>query len=60
MSIIEEKPFFIDFSQSVRKNHTLFIDLLKRDIENINEFFKKFIAVTQTEEILKSWGAENV
>ena len=58
--LYKEKPFFIDFSQSVKKDHPLFFDFLKRDIRNINEFFKRFIQVKKLDEILKFLGVENV
>lgn len=36
-----ERPFFIDVSQAVPLTHPLAKELLRRDIENINRFFKK-------------------
>ncbi|MCS7093644.1 MAG: serine protein kinase RIO [Candidatus Aenigmarchaeota archaeon] len=36
-----EKPYLIDFSHAVTKSHPMALDFLKRDLENINEFFKK-------------------
>lgn len=56
--LFDNKPFFIDFSQGVKKDHPLFKEFLLRDIKNINDFFKKFIQVIPEEEILKEW--ENV
>lgn len=36
-----KKPYLIDFSQSVVLKHPLALELLKRDIKNINDFFSK-------------------
>lgn len=46
-----KKPYFIDFSQSVRDNHPFFLDLLKRDLKNLNNFFKKFTDVIPLESL---------
>ncbi len=34
-------PFIIDFSQGVRRNHPLATDFLRKDVENVNKYFKK-------------------
>jgi RIO kinase 1 len=39
----EGKPYFIDFGQGVRNDCVYFEEYLKRDLEKINDFFKKFI-----------------
>lgn len=39
--IFFEKPYIIDFSQAVPLNHTMAKEFLKRDIKNINSYFKK-------------------
>lgn len=36
-----EKPYLIDFSQGVKLDHPLALEFLKRDIDNLNKFFKK-------------------
>lgn len=36
-----EKPYIIDFSQAVSTKHPLAKEFLKRDVENINSYFKK-------------------
>lgn len=36
-----KKPYLIDFSQAVKHTHPLALEFLKRDVENINKFFKK-------------------
>jgi RIO kinase 1 len=35
-----DKPYLIDFSQAVTEKHPLAKELLKRDVNNINNFFK--------------------
>jgi len=37
----KEKPYLIDFGQSVKKNHPNALYLLLRDIKNINKFFRE-------------------
>ncbi|MEM5815215.1 MAG: serine protein kinase RIO [Candidatus Aenigmatarchaeota archaeon] len=39
--LIYERAYIIDFSHGVTKSHPLSLEFLKRDIENINEFFRK-------------------
>ena len=47
----DKKPFFIDFSQGIRDNHPLFLDFLKRDLKNLNSFFKKFTDIIPLENL---------
>ncbi len=52
--LIWKKPYLIDFSQAVPLEHVLAKEFLKRDIRNINLYFKKIgIKVKDEEEILK-------
>ena len=39
--IYNEKPIFIDFSQSTLKNNIQYKELLERDIKNVSSFFEK-------------------
>lgn len=39
--LLFEKPYIIDFSQAVTPKHPLAKEFLKRDVENINNYFKK-------------------
>ncbi len=39
--VLNETPYLIDFSQAVTFDHPLAFEFLKRDVENINKFFKK-------------------
>lgn len=39
--LIFEKPYIIDFSQAVTAKHPRAKEFLKRDVENINSYFKK-------------------
>jgi len=49
-----EKCYIIDVSQAVDINHKNALELLKRDIDNINNFFaSKGIKITESEEILR-------
>lgn len=41
MLFFEEKVYVIDVSQSVEHDHPHALDFLRRDIFNINEFFRK-------------------
>src|SRR3989338_6887457 len=48
----DEKPYFIDFSQSTLLKSESSGDLLKRDIKNISRFFTKIGVKTSEDEIL--------
>jgi RIO kinase 1 len=39
--LIFDKPYLIDFSQAVTEKHPLAKEFLKRDVKNINNYFKK-------------------
>ncbi|MEM0333314.1 MAG: serine protein kinase RIO [Candidatus Aenigmatarchaeota archaeon] len=39
--LVYDKAYIIDFSHAVTKRHPLSFEFLKRDVENINDFFKK-------------------
>jgi RIO kinase 1 len=39
----KEKPYFIDFSQGVREDCKAFKEYIEKDLERINNFFKKFL-----------------
>lgn len=41
MLYYEGKVFFIDVSQAVENDHPHSMDFLRRDIVNINDFFRK-------------------
>lgn len=45
-----DKPCFIDFSQAVPPRHQSAKDFLKRDVRNINRYFKKFGVEVKDEE----------
>ena len=48
------KNYIIDVSQAVDIDHPNALELLKRDIENLNTFFEsKGIEIIETEEILR-------
>jgi RIO kinase 1 len=50
-----DRPYIIDFSQAVPVNHARAKEFLKRDIKNINSYFKKLGAeVKDEEELLNS------
>lgn len=50
----EEKCYIIDVSQAIDISHPNAFELLRRDVENINSFFKsKGIEIIETEEILR-------
>jgi serine/threonine-protein kinase RIO1 len=40
--LIWEKPYLIDFSQAITFEHPFAKEFFERDVENINNFFKKF------------------
>jgi RIO kinase 1 len=40
--LIYDKPYLIDFSQAVTHNHPHVKKFLRRDVKNINNYFKKF------------------
>lgn len=40
--IFRQKPYIIDIGQGVLLDHPASLDFLKRDIHNINEYFKKY------------------
>lgn len=48
-----EKPYFIDYSQSTLKRAYNFNELLKRDLKNICQFFKKLNVSCNVEETFK-------
>jgi RIO kinase 1 len=50
--LIFEKPYIIDFSQAVPHSHPLAKEFLKRDIKNINSYFKKLGVEVENEEEL--------
>ncbi|BCU69011.1 serine protein kinase RIO [Stygiolobus caldivivus] len=57
----DEKPYIIDVSQSVDLQHPNALELLKRDIENINRFFEDHnISVELVEDILSRLKISNV
>lgn len=47
-----KKPYIIDFSQAVPLNHVMAKDFLRRDIKNINSYFKKLDVEVKDEEEL--------
>lgn len=47
-----DKPYVIDFSQAVSLKHTTAKEFLKRDIKNINSYFKKLGVEVKSEEEL--------
>ena len=49
----KEKPYIIDFSQSIPAYSPQAYELLKRDLEKISRFFKKFIEEKKIKEIEK-------
>jgi RIO kinase 1 len=49
----KEKPFIIDFSQSIPYYSPKAIELLKRDLEKINNFFSKFLEKEKVQEETK-------
>jgi RIO kinase 1 len=50
-----KKPYLIDFSQSVMLKHPLALELLKRDIKNVNDYFSKLgVSVKDNEEVYKN------
>ena len=57
----DEKPYIIDVSQSVDLQHPNALELLKRDIENINRFFEDHnISVELVEDILSRLKISNM
>lgn len=52
--LLEQEPVIIDVSQAVEISHPLAVELLVRDIKNINRFFKQFgVDVCEDEKLLK-------
>ncbi len=49
----QEKPYLIDFSQGVLKQHPLAEKLLERDIKNLADYFREFGVEVKEGEILK-------
>jgi RIO kinase 1 len=50
-----DKPYIIDFSQAVPLKHAMAKEFLKRDIKNINSYFKKFgVEVREEEELFNN------
>jgi RIO kinase 1 len=47
--LIFDKPYFIDLSQAVVKEHPLAKEFLNRDVKNINSYFKKLGVKIQEE-----------
>lgn len=45
--LIFDRPYFIDLSQAVIKEHPLVKEFLNRDVKNINSYFKKLGVKTQ-------------
>jgi RIO kinase 1 len=59
--IWEKEPVLFDMSQSVPSTHPLAENLLKRDLENINNFFKKLgVDVIPLNEIYKEVVKKNI
>ena len=59
--IWENEPVIFDVSQAVPSTHPLAENLLKRDLENINRFFKKLkVKISPTNEIYKKIVSKNV
>jgi RIO kinase 1 len=48
-----DKIYFIDFSHGTMINSPIALDLLKRDIKNVNSYFSKLGINTDTEKIYK-------
>jgi RIO kinase 1 len=52
--LLWDEPYFIDFSQGTTLKNQMALELLKRDIKNINSYFSKLnIAVKDPEDIFK-------
>lgn len=59
--IWEDEPVIFDVSQAIPSTHPLAENLLKRDLENINRFFKKLrVKIRPTNEIYKKIVSKNV
>lgn len=52
--VFHDKAYFIDFSQAVPIRHQSARDFLKRDVKNINSYFKKFGVKVRDEEEMTS------
>ncbi|MBP1910039.1 serine protein kinase RIO [Methanolobus bombayensis] len=50
----KDEPVFIDMGQSVTREHPRSIDFLRRDIENIVRYFKKYKIIADPQEIYTS------
>jgi RIO kinase 1 len=46
-------PYLIDLAQGVVKDHPLSLDFLKRDIQNVTRFFRKYEILYDADEIFR-------
>lgn len=53
------EPILFDMSQAVLSSHPLADQLLRRDIHNLNQFFRKLGVKVQDEEKVYNWVIEN-
>ena len=49
----DQEPVIIDVGQAVLKNHPMALEFLKRDLTNLNRFFKKYDITGDTDDMMK-------
>jgi RIO kinase 1 len=52
---LEEEPVLIDISQGVRLEHPMSDEMLKRDIKNVNKWFKSLGVKTKSDKKVLEW-----
>ena len=57
--VLDDEPVIFDMSQAVLLSHPMADQLLKRDILNLNRFFKKLGVKTKPENEIYGWIVEN-
>jgi RIO kinase 1 len=57
--VYHEKPVLFDFSQAVTLEHPMSTEFLRRDINNLNRFFKKLNVRTRKADIVFKWATKD-
>jgi len=59
--VFEERPYIIDVSQAMELAKEDAVEILRKDLENLNNFFSSMgVEVIQVEEIMRSYWGTNI
>jgi RIO kinase 1 len=57
--VYREKPVIFGFSQAVTLEHPMSTEFLRRDINNLNRFFKKLNTRTRKADNIYKWAIKD-